>query len=323
MKIISVDIGGTNILSALLDEESKIISREKTPTKLSSTQDELVEDVVKSVNTILEESNLNIDEIKAVCVGVPGTVDPKTGVIGNAPNLGITDFNIMEAVSKHFDVPVLVENDVNLAALGIKRFEFDDKVKNMFVVFVGTGIGGALVLDGKLYRGSSNYAGEIGHTLVDKKGKFRSRTKSGSTFEETASRSAVAENIVSKIEKGKKSELTKHVKKKKRIKSGALSDAIEKNDKVAIKELKKAGKTIGTVLGSITTLMNFDTIVLGGGVIEAMADYLLPRIEKSFKKAVLPEPGKIVKIYPTKLGDDAPILGGIVLAEEFIDKVNK
>jgi glucokinase len=189
----------------------------------------------------------------------------------------------------------------------------------MFVVFVGTGIGGALILEGKLYRGSSNYAGEIGHTLVEKKGKFKNQRKSGSTFEETASRTAVAQNIADKIKKGKSSTVSKLVKKNKRIKSGALSDAVDNKDKVVTKELKKASKTIGTVLGSITTLMNFDTIVLGGGVIEAMGDYLIPKIEKSFKKAVLSEPGKIVRIYPTKLGDDAPILGGIVLAEEFLN----
>ena len=143
--------------------------------------------------------------------------------------------------------------------------------------------------------------------------------KSGtSTFEKVASRTAVVKAINKEIKNGKKSELTKIVSSKKKIKSKSLALAVSKKDEVVVRHLTDACKTIGTVLGSLTTLLNVDTIVLGGGVIEAIEDFMVPKIKESFSKAVLPEPGKEVKIVATKLGDDAPLYGGIALAEEFI-----
>ena len=117
--------------------------------------------------------------------------------------------------------------------------------------------------------------------------------------------------------KGKESNILEFIKGGK-IKSSALSKAVESGDKLVIKHVKKACKITGGLLGSLTTLLNVDTIVLGGGVIEAMGEFMLPEIKKAFSKAVLPEPGREVKIVNTTLGDDAPIYGGIALAEEFL-----
>jgi len=211
---------------------------------------------------------------------------------------------------------VLIENDVNLAGLGIKKFEFDDKVNNMLIVFVGTGIGSALIFNGHLYRGSSFYAGEIGHIKIDGNGNLSSKSKT--TFEQTASRTAIVEKITKEIKSGKKSKLNKIIKKGKKIKSGALAKAIKANDKLVISEIEKGCDVIGRVLGSITTLLNLDTIVLGGGVVEAAGEFMLPKIISSFYESVLPEPGKAVKIVLTKLGDDAPLYGGAALVDEFI-----
>ncbi len=316
--IITVDLGGTKILAALLGENNSIIESVKKATDASKGADALVKDIAESINELLELTGKKENNIKAICMGVPGTVNPFTGVIGSAPNLKISDYNIKEALQKYFDIPVLIENDVNMAALGIEKFEFDSNVKNMLVVFVGTGIGGALVFEGNLYRGSSFYAGEIGHMLVDKNGKFNYDNES-TTFEKLASRTAVVESIINDIEDGKDSVLKKLVLSNKKIKSKALANAVKDGDKIAVKHLSRACKIIGNVLGSITTLLNIDTIVLGGGVIEAMNGWMMPKIKESFYSAVLPEPGKDVKIVETKLGDDAPLYGGYLLAEEFLD----
>lgn len=315
--LITVDLGGTKILSALINDENKIIDRYKESTKITGKIEPIINGITNTVNQLLKKNSLSEKDIKAVCMGVPGTVNPLTGIIANAPNLGIKDYNIKEALAKQFQIPILIENDVNLAGLGIKQAELSDNIKNMLVVFVGTGIGGALFFDGKIYRGSSFYAGEIGHMLVNGNGKLNS--KAGSTFETTASRTAVVNSIVNDIKKGKKSELTELVKAGKRIKSKSIKAAMNAGDKIVIKHLSNSAAVIGSVLGSITTLMNLDTIVLGGGVIEAMSDFMMPKIEKEFRKSVLPEPGKIVKIDYTKLGDDAPLYGGILLAQEFFE----
>lgn len=317
--IISIDLGGTKILSALINSENKIIAKDKVPTDIMNGKDGLIKTIVSSVNRILSENKVTEKEVKAISLGVPGTVNPYSGLISSAPNLGIKNFNIKEALLKYFAIPILIENDVNLAGLGIKNFEFAKDTHNMLVVFVGTGIGGALFFEGKLYRGSTFFAGEIGHIRVSSKGNLLGKDKN-TTFETIASRTAIVRGIKSELKKGKKSILKEYKSPNKILKSKALADAVKKGDALAIKYVNKSAVVIGTVLGSITTLLNLDTIVLGGGVIEATGDFMLPKIKKSFKKAVLPEPGKAVKIIKTKLGDDAALFGGIALANEFLSE---
>lgn len=316
--VISVDLGGTKILSALLNFDNEILDRVKVPTDNSGKPEPIVKAISKSVKKIIEKDSIGTGEIAAIALGVPGTVNTFTGEIFNAPNLRLKNFNIKEALNKDFDIPVIIENDVNLAGLGIKHFELHNKVNNMLVIFVGTGIGSALFLNGEIYRGSSFFAGEIGHMKVTKKG-LLSNSNSASTFEKVASRTAVVNNIIKDIKKGKRSSLDKYVKSGKRIKSKALKKAVKSKDKVVVKHIDKSAVVIGTVLGSIITLLNLDKIVLGGGVIEALDDYMLPKIKKSFDKAVLNEPGKNVEITSTKLGDDAPLYGGLALAQELLE----
>ncbi len=312
--IVTIDLGGTNVLSALIDDISKIVDRVKIPTEISENTDSIVEPIVDSVKGLIKKNKIAESSIRAIAMGVPGTVNPHTGIIGSAPNLKIKNFNIKKAIQKRFKIPVLIENDVNLAALGIKKFEFSEKTNNMLVVFVGTGIGGALIIDHKIYRGSGFFAGEIGHMKVTANGSL-SGGKKNLTFENIASRTAIVDAIKKDLKKHPESVLSEM--EKKRIKSKALANAVAKGDKYVIGHIESACKVIGTVLGSINTLLNFDTIVLGGGVIEAMGDFMMPLISKAFYKSVLEEPGKQVTLLSTKLGDDAPLLGGVALTEEF------
>ncbi|MBN2572184.1 MAG: ROK family protein [Ignavibacteriales bacterium] len=313
--ICSIDLGGTKILTAIIDSENKIICRVKVPTDVEKGKKYIIQCIAESVTNAMTETDLKENQIRAICLGVPGTVNPHTGVIGVAPNLKIKNFNIKNALQKYFNIPVLIENDVNLAGLGIKTLELKNKVNNMMVVFIGTGIGGAFFFNGQLYRGSTYFAGEIGHIKVSESGELNSRPRS-STFELLAGRPAIVEYIKKEIENGKKSILKNSIKKQK-IKSKMLSDAVNKGDKVTLKSITKASKIVGSVLGSITTLLNIDTIVLGGGVIEAMGEIMLPIIKENFNETVLTEPGKCAKIILTNLGDDAALFGGIALAKEF------
>ncbi|MDF1611863.1 MAG: ROK family protein [Stygiobacter sp.] len=315
--IISVDLGGTKILSALIDNQNKIISRVKIETNKDEGGLGLVKSISSSILQLLNDNVVSENEVKAICLGVPGAVNPHIGLIEVAPNLGVENFNIKEELAKEISIPILVENDVNLAGLGIKKFELNDNVKNMLVIFIGTGIGSSLFFDGKIYRGSSYFAGEIGHIKVNAKGEISTNAKSLS-FEQLASRTAIVKEIKKDLKKGKKSILKEFKSSKKTIKSKTLANAIKKNDPLAVKHVTNAAKIIGSVLGSITTLLNIDTIILGGGVIEAMHDFMLPIIEKNFNKTVIEACGRNVQIIETKLGDDAALFGGIALAEEFL-----
>jgi glucokinase len=317
--IATVDLGGTKILSALVNSKNQIVARVKMPTEVEKGKNYIIKNIIESIEQLKIARKITDKDIKAVCLGVPGIVNPNTGIIELAPNLGLKKFNIQNELKKFTSIPVFIENDVNLAGLGIKKREFKDKIGNMIVVFVGTGIGGALFFEGKLYRGSTFFAGEIGHIKVAKKGEL-SVSKSNSSFELSASRTAIVNGIRKDLKKKKKGILKSYSSNKKIIKSRLLQSALKSGDPVVTKHVKSACETIGTVLGSVTTLLNIDTIVLGGGVIEAMGSYMLPKIKESFKGSVLKGMDKNVKIFATKLGDDAPLYGGLALAEEFLSR---
>ena len=315
--IVSVDLGGTKILAAVLSRTGEIMARSKVATDISKGRAFLIKRMAECINSVIETAGLGIDDIHAICVGVPGSVNPYKGTIGTAPNLGIINFNIKKALEKHFTIPILIENDVNLAALGIKEFELKDSNKNILVVFIGTGIGSALIFDGKIYRGSNYFAGEIGHMHVQEKGPICGCGKRG-CFEAVAGRLAIVRDIKKDLKTdAKNSILKKIVDDKKPIKSKSLALAVNKKDTIAIKHLTNASKVIGLTLANITNLLNLDLIILGGGVIEALDKFMIPKIKANFDKIVLNDASKSLKIISTKLGDDAALFGGIALAEEF------
>jgi len=315
--VISLDMGGTKVLGCVVNSKEGIIARVKKPTDPNSSRKKYVHQLSGVVNELIEETNINKKKIKAVCLGVPGTVNPVTGIIGIAPNLGLKNFNIKKMLEAEIPFPVLIENDVNLGALGIKNFGVGKKASNLLAVFVGTGIGGGLIFNSKLYRGSRYGAGEIGHMLVEKNGPKCGCGRKG-CFEAIASRTAIVDKIIRDIKSGKSSKLSKLVKSGERIKSKSLASAIKSGDKIVSKRIKEGCDVIGGVLASISNLLNLDMIVLGGGMIEALDFYMLPLVKKSFSEHVMNDSAKGLKLVASKLGDDAAIFGGIALAEEFL-----
>lgn len=310
-------MGGTKILASVLNTKEGIIAREKKATRVGEKSNEYIDDLVEIINSVIEKARIKSHQILAVSIGIPGSVNPVTGNIGLAPNLGLKNFNIKKVLQRKVKYKIFVENDVNLAALGIKNFGVGKKSKNMLAVSVGTGIGGGIIINEKLYRGSNYVAGEIGHIPVDKKGPICGCGRRG-CFEAIASRTAIVNRIVNDIKNGKRSVLREYVKSGKKIKSGALKTAIENNDKVTIKNINEASEIIGEVLAGLENLMNFDMIVLAGGLIEAIDKTMLPVIKSSFEKHVLKDSAIGLKIIASKLGDDAAIYGGIALAEEYL-----
>lgn len=315
--IISVDMGGTKILASVINSKEGIIARVKKATDPSASAQKYIKQLAQIVNEAVKTSEIKKEKIKAVCLGVPGSVNPFEGTIGIAPNIGLKNINIKEKLEAKIPFPVLIENDVNLGALGIKYFGAGKKATNMLAVFVGTGIGGGLILNNSIYRGSNFAAGEIGHMLVDENGPVCGCGRRG-CFEAVASRTAAVNKIINDVKAGKECTLAEMVKSGRRIKSKSLAAAVNSGDGVVIYHLKNSCKIIGQVLASITNLLNLDMIVLGGGVIEALSSFMLPEIKKSFEKQVLKDSAKGLKILESKLGDDAAIWGGIALAEEFL-----
>lgn len=314
---VSVDMGGTKILASVLNTKEGIIARDKKPTNVEAGTSTYINDIIQLINSVIGKSGVKSSQIVSVSLGVPGSVNPLSGIIGLAPNLGLKNYNIKKALQKKIKYPVLIENDVNLAALGIKHFGVAKKAKNILVVSVGTGIGGGIILNEKLYRGSKFVAGEIGHIPVEKNGPLCGCGRKG-CFEAVASRTAIVNRIFADIKAGRRCILKDYVKSGKKIKSGALRNAIAKKDKVVVKRITEASEIIGQVLAGLANLMNFDMIVLAGGLIEAAGNFILPVIKSSFDKNVLKDSANGLKILPSKLADDAAIYGGIALTEEYL-----
>ncbi len=310
-------MGGTKILAAAISSGTGITARVKEPTPKDAKPLDLIRALTSIVESTIKKAKLQKQNIKAVCLGIPGWLNPFTGKVNAAPNLGLKNFSLKSRLERNLGLPVLIENDVNLGALGIKEFGEGISSKNILVVFVGTGIGGALFFDGKIYRGSSYIAGEIGHIIIDKNGPVCGCGNKG-CFEAIASRTAIVRNIQKDIRAKKKTVITKISGKNKPIKSKALAAAIKTKDKVVMKRVGEACETIGVTLAGIANLLNVDEIILGGGLIEALGNYMTPRIRVTFDKNILKQTSKAPKIVQSKLGDDSALYGGIVLAEEFL-----
>ena len=311
-------MGGTKILSAVINSTEGTIAVVKESTETGATQKQYIKQLASIIKKTIKEAKVTEDSIKAVCIGFPGPLDPFTGIIYSAPNLGLKNFPIKKLLQEVIPYPVLIENDVNLGALGIQKFGVAKKGKNVLTVFIGTGIGGALTFNGKIYRGSNFVAGEIGHIIVNPKGSLCNCGNRG-CFETIASRSAIVKHLEAEIKANKRTMLKKIFKQGKPIKSKALYLAVKAVDKLTIKEITGACNTIGLVLANINNLLDLDLIVLGGGLMEALDYYMIPKIKTAFNKNIMKGSGKGIKIVASKLADDAALYGGIALAEEFLN----
>lgn len=309
-------MGGTKILSSILNSEDGIKAKVKIATGQGSPSFYLKK-VASVIKDTVKEAGIKEEQVKAVAIGVPGTVNPFTGKILFAPNLSIKNFDFKEKLQKLIPYEVIIENDVNLGALGVKHFGIGKDSQNILVVFVGTGIGGGIIIDNKLYRGANFAAGEIGHIHASQQ-KVKCGCGKTGCFEAVASRTAIVRSIIKDYKKGEDTILSEIINNKKPIKSKSLKNAIKKDDKLVIRHVTEACENIGITLSNINNLLNFDMIVLGGGVIEALDNYMIPLIKKSFNGNTLKVAGNHVKIVASRLKAEAPLYGGLALVEEFL-----
>lgn len=313
--IVSVDAGGTKILAALIDSDNKIISRAKKSTDAKNGATAVIKRIIECIEATLVETKVKANQLAAIVVGIPGSLNSQKGIVYLAPNLSWTNINVVNPIKKHFNLPTFIENDANLGALGIHHFGLGKKYENLLGIFVGTGIGGGLILNNKIYRGKSFAAGEIGHIVIDPKGEKCGCGNFG-CFEAIASRTAITREIKNAIKTGNKTVVTKLTNNYDLIKSGVLATALNSDDKVTKKALKSASETIGLVIGNMSNLLDLNAVVLAGGLMEACGNFMLPVIRKSAEKVALPQNFKGMKILNSSLGDDAALYGGIALAKE-------
>lgn len=314
--VIGVDMGGTKILSAVIDAEGNILGTAKVPTKADRGASEVIDRIARSVQKAIDKSGVASDSIQAIGIGAPGPLDPATGVVIFAPNLGWRDVPLKTELETRTGFPTFVDNDVNVGTLGEHAFGAGQGFQDVVGIFVGTGIGGGIILKGELFHGASKTAGEIGHIIV-KAGGPRCGCGTRGCLEAIASRTAMTKQFQKAIKKGQKSVLSELTGGDlTAIRSGVLAKAIRLNDKLTLKVFKKVTKYLGIGIGSIVNFLNPEMIVLGGGVVEALDDTFLDDIRAAAEKYALPNTLSGVQIVPAKLGDNSAILGAAALARQ-------
>jgi glucokinase len=310
-----VDVGGTKILAAALDREGRVLARHKLKTDRADKAG-LLQQLDGALNTVLGEAKLLRSQIDGIALGVPGVVDSRRGHVVLTPNAPLSDTPLRQIIAQKWNCPIVVGNDVNVGMAGEVWKGAAKGASSAFGIFVGTGIGGGLFLNNRLVEGFRGLGGEIGHLLVPLGADAdNGATRKNVFLEELCSRTAIENQLRLAISKGQKTVLTDIVgdKKLERIRSGALKEALKKNDPLVTDVVRRASNLLGLATASVIHIVDPEVIVFGGGVIEACGKWMMPWIEKSVQKVVMPGTGAPLKIVQSTLGDDAILMGGLSL----------
>jgi glucokinase len=317
--IVGVDLGGTKILAAVFDSKHRLLAREKRGTKPELGAAAVIERVAGCVNEALAVAAIPHAAVAAVGIGVPGQIDPKGQIVRGAPNLHWHDVPVAKLLSKRIHIPVVVVNDVQAGTLAVKEIGAGKKLTDFVCMFIGTGIGGGLVIGGELYRGAQGIAGEIGHMVVVAHDGPRCGCGNRGCLEAVASRSAIVRQVVAAMEKGRKSVVRDLCDgDMSRIRSRILTEAYREGDKVVTEIIHDACEYIGIGAANLINILNPQAVILGGGLIEALGDRMLPRIAKAAMAHTIAASPERVRIKDSGLGDDAGILGAALAARALV-----
>jgi len=314
--VIGVDFGGTKILAGVFDAKFECIGRARVSTKADRGTDEVIGRIARCVREAVEECDLDLKQIKTIGIGAPGAVDSESGKVIFAPNLGWNDVPLKKELEKLLERPVFLENDCNVCTLGVYEVELKAKPRDVVGIFLGTGIGGGLILEGKLYSGFNRTAGEIGHMVLEVSGPKCGCGNKG-CFEALASRTAIFRKIKEAVKEGQKTLLTEMLGPElEDLRSGDLRKAIKRGDKFVEHIVEEAAEYTGIAVSNLINILNPEVVVIGGGLMEQLEDEMLAIIVETAMDYAMPGTTKGIEIIATRLGDDAGITGGAVLARK-------
>ncbi len=312
MYYVGIDLGGTKILAGVVTEEGKIIEKKMVLTHRERPWEEIGNDIIKCIKEVVKTAGLDISGIKGIGVGIPGPLNKKRDSILLVPNLGWRNIPFKDFLYSKTKIPVKLENDVNLLTLGVSYFGEGKSVSSLIGIFVGTGIGAGIIINGELYIGYNGTAGEFGHMLIDR-GEYKCGCGNRGCWETRASRIAINRKIDDYINKeGENTEV------------GRLFSSLENRGKAVVEGYKmgldivreavdETSRFLGIGLGSIMSVFNPEMIILGGGIIDDLGEFVMPVIKKTATQYAIYGSIKGVKFVHTKLGSDAAILGAAAL----------
>ena len=306
--VVGVDLGGTKISTALSNLNGEVISQTTVPTNANEGEIPVLTRIIESIEKVIKDGSANYEEIKGIGIGSPGPLDAEKGTIIYTPNLPFKNFNLIEPINKKFGLPVFLDNDANVAAIGEYMFGAGRGAKNVVFFTVSTGVGGGAVLNGKIYRGHTSNALEIGHMTVAPDGP-RCNCGNIGCVEATSSGTAIAkrgqEALTSKVETS--------LRKYETITSYEVFTEAAAGDPVCVDIINNALNYLGIAVANAVSIFDPEVIIIGGGVSKA-GDIVFDTVRKVVNKRCFKSMAESVKIVPAGLGTDAGVIGAVALA---------
>jgi glucokinase len=311
---LGVDIGAARIRAGVLARNGELAGLVKLSTKANRGAETAVERVARCIRDAVDEADLTLQDLRGVGVGVPGPVDPARGLALSSAALGWGEVPLKEMLEHSLGVPVWIESDWNAALLGIHELEFHRAPRQMLGVFIGAGIGGGMIVNGRLFHGFNHGEGELGHMVLDVNGPRCACGRRG-CFQALASRTALVNRLRAAIKDGAKTALTDWLDEDlSGLRSRDLRKALRQGDVLVGSVVKEAARYIGLAVGSLVNLLNPQIVALGGGLMEALAEVMIKDITETASAQAMPGAMKGVTIQATALGDEAGIIGAALLA---------
>lgn len=313
MYTIGIDLGGTNIAAAIVNEKGEMIIKASVPTSVESGYEVIVKDMADLCLSLLKQVNIDISDIHSVGIGSPGNVNSETGVIIYSCNLNFEDVYIIDEFHKHIDIPVHIGNDANVAAFGEYEVGIGKAYKDFIAITLGTGVGSGVILNGKIIGGTWNGGAEIGHTVIQVDGVPCPCGRKG-CWEQYSSATGLIRQAKDAARENLTSLLNKLMKDNEGIMTAKIPfDAAQSGDEVAQKVIDKYIDYLAIGLGNVVNIFQPESIAIGGGVSAQKDNLILPLRERMIKEVYGGKESFLTKIEVAQLGNDAGIIGAAML----------
>ncbi|MFP4432318.1 MAG: ROK family protein [Spirochaetaceae bacterium] len=313
MALLGFDLGGTKMLGLALGETGEILLRKRRKVVEGRDNDAVTAAVGDLLEKIAAESP---EPVTGIGIAVPGPIDFAEGTILETPNLGLKQLPLRRILEERFNLPVMLENDVNAGVYGEYRDGAAKGYSHVVGLFPGTGFGGGLILNGRLYRGATGGAGEIGHMTIDVGGR-RCNCGNFGCLEALAARSSVAKDLAGAALAGDAPTVYEEAGSDiGAIRSGTILRALENGDRAAGPLIHQMAFYLGVGMANCVNIFDPEIIVVGGGVVEKLGKLLLDPAEQTMRERALPRLVDHVRVAVAALGDDATALGAAYLARE-------
>lgn len=318
--ILAIDIGGTKTLVCLVDSKGEVRYQHRIPTGAKREPDAVIQTIVSLMQEVLKDHALVASQLQGIGISMAGLCDPGAGVVLHSPNLvGWRDIPLTRRVEAALEVPVVMGNDANLAAMGEHTYGAGRGVRHMIYITVSTGIGGGIIIDGRLYQGVTGSAGEIGHTVVDVDGPVCSCGQRG-CLESLAGGWALAQRAREFLAGGVPSPLLKLAQgRPDEVSAEMVFQAAEEGDADCRAIVKEASRYLGIGLVNLVNLVNPEMIVIGGGLTQQWQTYIEPAVQVMRATCCCIRCVQDIQVVPAQLGDIAGVMGAVALVRQVYD----